>query len=83
MGKSQNSLNSRPAIEFQDFAETKKDKENKHEQEKNLEWKHKKEISENWTELKKKTRRLEEMKTRKTQYIYLLFVFSLLSDWWN
>ena len=28
MGKSQNSLNSRPAIEFQDFAETKKDKEN-------------------------------------------------------
>lgn len=53
MGKSQNSLNSRPAIEFQDFAETKKDKENKHEQEKNLEWKHKKEISEKLNRIKK------------------------------
>ena len=36
MGKSQNSLNSRPAIEFQDFAETKK-RQIKHKQEKNLE----------------------------------------------
>ena len=35
MGKSQNSLNSRPAIEFQDFAETKK-KQRKHKQEKKL-----------------------------------------------
>ena len=45
MGKSQNSLNSRPAIEFQDFAETKK-RQKEYKQENNLEWKHKKEISE-------------------------------------
>ena len=52
MGKNQNSLNSRPAIEFQDFAETKK-RQRKHKQEKNLEWKHKKEISEKLNRIKK------------------------------
>ena len=78
MGKRQNSLNSRPAIEFQDFAETKK-RQRKHKQEKNLEWKHKKEISEKLNRIKR--RKLEDLKTRKTQYIYLLFVSSLLSDW--
>ena len=80
MGKSRISLNSRPAFEFKDFAETKKT-HRKHKQEKNIEWKRKKEINEKLNRIKK--RKLEELKTRKTQYIYLLFVFSLLSDWWN
>ena len=45
MGKSRISLNSRPAFEFKDFAETKKT-HRKHKQEKNIEWKRKKEINE-------------------------------------